>query len=266
MRLPRALVRAMARAKPAIPEALWPVLLTARSVIGDGPLVGLPAFGRVVVLSAHPDDESLGCGGTMALLADAGAEVSLVIATDGEATHGSALTGEETARLRRDEGTRAGKILGADTRWLSHPDGGLAHRLDHLAGDLAAVLAERRPDALFLPWFLDGHPDHQALSDALALVPAVPAEMEVWGYETWTALVPNRVVDITAVIDRKREALATHRTAALAFDLSAGLGLSRWRSVHGLLGRGHAEAFLALPAPRYLALTTAARAAATPDR
>ena len=130
---------------------------------------------------------------------------------------------------------------------------------------MAIVLDERRPEALFVPWFLDGHPDHQALSDALGLVPTLPADMEVWGYETWTALVPNRVVDITTVIDRKREALAMHETAALAFDISAGLGLSRWRSVHGLLGRGHAEAFLALPAHRYLALTAAARAAATPD-
>lgn len=255
----------MARAKPAIPDALWPVLLTARSVIGDGPLVGLPAFRRVVVLGAHPDDESLGCGGTMALLADAGADVSLVIATDGEATHGSALTGEETARLRREEAERAGRILGADTRLLGHPDGGLAQCVDHLARDLAAVLDERRPEALFLPWFLDGHPDHQALSDALTLVPVLPDALEVWGYETWTALVPNRVVDITTVINRKREAVATHETAALAFDLSAGLGLSRWRSTHGLLGRGHAEAFLALPARRYLALTAAARTAATPD-
>lgn len=265
MRVPRALVRAMARAKPAIPDGLWPVLLTARSVIGDGPLVGLPALRRVVVLSAHPDDESLGCGGTMALLADAGAEVSLVIATDGEATHGSAVTGEETARRRRDEALRAGKILGADTSLLGHPDGGLTDCVEHLAADLGAVLAERRPEALFLPWFGDGHPDHQALSDALALIPRLPDGLEVWGYETWTALVPNRVVDITTVIDRKRKALATHETAALAFDLNAGLGLSRWRSVHGLLGRGHAEAFLALPAARYLALTTAARAAATPD-
>lgn len=266
MRVPRVLLRAMARAKPAIPDGLWPVLLTARSVIGTGPLVGLPAFRRVVVLSAHPDDESLGCGGTMALLADAGAAVTLVIATDGEATHGSARTAEETARLRRDEATRAGAILGAETRLLGHPDGGLAHRLDRLAVDLAALLDERRPDALFLPWFGDGHPDHQALSDALARVPTLPDGMEVWGYETWTALVPNRVVDVTTVIDRKREAVATHETAAQAFDLSAGLGLSRWRSLHGLLGRGHAEAFLALPVHRYLALTAEARAVVVPPR
>ncbi|MEO7429274.1 MAG: PIG-L deacetylase family protein [Acidimicrobiales bacterium] len=265
MRVPRALARAMARAKPAIPEGLWPVLLTARSVIGDGPLVGLPAFRRVVVLSAHPDDESLGCGGTMALLADAGAEVSLVIATDGEATRGSALPGDETGRLRREEAERAGRILGARTRLLGHPDGALAGRVDHLARDLASVLDELRPEALFLPWFLDGHPDHQALSDALALVPSLPDALEVWGYETWTALVPNRVVDITSVIDRKREALAAHETAALAFDLSAGLGLSRWRSVHGLLGRGHGEAFLALPVARYLALTAAARTGVRPE-
>ena len=123
MRVPRLLLRAMARAKPAIPEGLWPVLLTARSVLGDGPLVGLPAFRRVVVLSAHPDDESLGCGGTMALLAAAGAEVSLVIATDGEATHGSAQTGAQTAPRRRAAGGRAAGPPGAAPRRRGPPPG-----------------------------------------------------------------------------------------------------------------------------------------------
>jgi LmbE family N-acetylglucosaminyl deacetylase len=131
--------------------------------------------------------------------------------------------------------------------------------VDGLASAIAALLADLQPDVLMLPWFLDGHDDHRALSDALAAVSGLPQDLEVWGYETWTALIPNRIVDVSTVVDRKRAAIAAHATAHLAFDVSAGLGLSRWRSIHGLMGRGHAEAFLALPSARYVALTMETR-------
>ncbi len=263
MRIPRSLARLVARAKPSVPDGLWPFLMTVRSFPGRGPVVGLPTFRRALALAPHPDDETIGCGGTLALLARAGAEVVVVFATDGAATRGSPESGAATGGLRRDEAMRAGAILGVRTRFLGLPDGNLAGAvrgdgLDDgaLAGGIAAAVEGVRPDVVFVPWPLDGHPDHGAVADALALVTArqgraagrLLASAEVWGYETRTALPPNRVVDVTEVIDTKRAALAAHRTAALAFDLEAGVGLNRWRSVHGLMGRGYAEAFLAVPA------------------
>ena len=74
----------------------------------------------------------------------------------------------------------------------------------------------------------DGTPDHRAVAKALGGALAdggADGGPEVWGYEGWTPLVPNRIVEITSVIERKREALAAHRTASLALDLSAGEGL-----------------------------------------
>ena len=257
--IPRFVARGIARAKPVVPESLWPLLLTLRSLPGGGPLVGLPAFRRVVCLAAHPDDESMGCGGTLALLAEAGADVTLVFATDGEATIGSAVGREETGRLRAAEARTACDLLGVTrTRFLRHPDRRLSERAAELGRQLGAIVAELRPDVLLLPWFLDGHPDHQALSTALATA-ALPADLQVWGYETWTPLPANRIVDISAAFDRKRAALAAHRTAHLAFDVSAAGALSRWRSIHGLMGKGHAEAFLAAPAADYLALAARSR-------
>ena len=64
-----------------------------------------------------------------------------------------------------------------------------------------------------------------------------------------------------AVHDAKASALRTHALASQAFDLEAMLGLSRYRSVHGLMGRGHAEAFLAGPLEEYLALARRVAAA-----
>jgi LmbE family N-acetylglucosaminyl deacetylase len=229
----------VARVKPLVPDAAWPVLSTLRSFAGDGPIVGVPGFRRVLAVAAHPDDESVGCGGLLALLADAGAEVHMCFATDGEATIGAAAPPAEVGRRRRLEAEAACRVLGTrPPRFLGHPDGGLADAAT-LAGDIQHLVDELRPEVLLAPWELDGHPDHRALHAAL------PTDVPVWGYETWTPLTPNRVVDISTVFARKEQALACYETAHLAFDVGAMLALNRYRSVHGLSGRGHAEAYLA---------------------
>lgn len=248
------MVRAVARSKPLVPDAAWPVLTTFRSLLGDGPILATPPFTKVLVLAAHPDDETAGCGGTIALLADAGATVEVAIATSGEATSGADLEPGEVARRREAEGRRACGLLGArPPRYLSHADGGLPAALDALARDLGALVADVAPEAIFLPWFLDGHPDHQALGRALERA-GVPAGIELWGYETWTPLPPNRLVDITKVFERKERALAAYETAHLAFDVSSMLGINRYRSAHAQVGRGYAEAFLVAPAAEWFAL------------
>src|SRR4051794_33109076 len=103
VRLPRSVVRAVARAKPLIPDSAWPLLTTMRSLAGDGPILATPSFQRVLVLAAHPDDETAGCGGLMALLTDRGTTVDVAIATSGEGTIGADLDATEVARRREGE-------------------------------------------------------------------------------------------------------------------------------------------------------------------
>jgi LmbE family N-acetylglucosaminyl deacetylase len=247
-------VRAVARAKPLVPDAAWPVLTTIRSLAGDGPILATPSFRRVLVLAAHPDDETAGCGGAIVLLAAAGATVDIAIATSGEGTIGADLDAAEVGRRREDEARRAAALLGARTpRFLSHPDGGVPDCVDAVAADLRALLADLEPQAIFLPWFLDGHADHRALTTALERA-GVADDIELWGYETWTPLTPNRLVDITSVFPRKETALAAYETAHLAFDVSSMLGLNRYRSAHASVGRGYVEGFLAAPAREWFAL------------
>lgn len=252
-------MRAVARVKPLIPASAWPVLTTVRSLAGDGPILATPTFRRVLVLAAHPDDETAGCGGVVALLADGGAVVEIAIATSGEGTIGADLDAGEVARRREDEARRAAALLGArPPRFLTLRDGGLPEQLDALAGDLRALVADTAPEAIFLPWFLDGHPDHQAVGLALERA-AIGDDVELWGYETWTPLTPNRLVDITKVFDRKERALASYETAHLAFDVSSMLGLNRYRSAHASIGKGYVEAYIAAPAPQWFALAAKVR-------
>jgi hypothetical protein len=88
---------------------------------------------------------------------------------------------------------------------------------------------------------------------ALAAVEPAP-DVDVWGFEWWTALPPNRLVDVSSMYAKKEAAVTAHATAHLAFDVGAALALSRWRSLQGLHGLGHGEAFPAAPFSDYRAL------------
>ncbi len=139
--------------------------------------------------------------------------------------------------------------------FLGFVDGELSNNVSQLTSAIGVHVDEFQPDAIFAPWLLDAHPDHQALAMAIAHA-AVPLKTEIWGYEVWAALPPNRLVDITRVWDLKVRALAEHRTPASVFDTSGHLALNRWRSIQCMGGSGYAEAFLVLPFSTYKVLAT----------
>lgn len=255
MNLPPWLVRAAARRRHRLSAELTADLLALASLLPTAaPITALPRFQRVLVLAPHPDDETIGCGGTIARWAAQGADIEVVVLTDGEATVGgqpSALGGQRsvaaTAAARRSEAALAAGLLGAGTVVTPGlPDGRLSTELAALGDVLDAALERHRPEVVLLPWPVDGHPDHRAVNRALATQP-VRSGCELYGYEVHTPILrPDRVVDIEAALATKGAALTAHRTAAQAFDLEATLGLARWRSLATTAGRGSAEAFLTL--------------------
>lgn len=120
---------------------------------------------RVVVVAPHPDDEVLGVGGLLALLAAAGSAVTVLAVTDGEASNpGGSVAPADLARLRVRETEAALAALGldADVVRLALPDGGSAalERPVEQALDLA------EGTWLLAPWSGDGHPDHEAVGRA----------------------------------------------------------------------------------------------------
>jgi LmbE family N-acetylglucosaminyl deacetylase len=216
--------------------------------VDGGPAVGLPSARRIVVLSPHPDDESLGCGGLIAIASNGGADVKVVFATDGD----DMLIADRPADLgarRRKQGAEACTVLGARPVFLGLPDGRLAGVVGDLAAALDRVFAETRPDLVVLPWFADGNRDHRALNRALAET-SLTHDVPVWGCEVWTPLPANRVVDITDVIDRKVRAIAVH-TADVYLDPDAILGLHRYRAAIARIGGEYAEAYFEAPAGEY---------------
>jgi LmbE family N-acetylglucosaminyl deacetylase len=164
-------------------EAEWARWLPSR----DLPLLDLDDLaGRpVLVLAAHPDDEVLGAGGLVQLLARAGCGLRFGWATDGEASHPGS-TSEllpELARLRRAESVAAVTALGlaaAPRSYLGLPDGGLAELEPLLAEQVAALL--RPDDVVLAPWSSDGHPDHEAVGRAARATAATVLDYPVWAW------------------------------------------------------------------------------------
>lgn len=224
-----------------------------------------PGSGRVLVLAPHMDDETLGCGGTIARHVEAGAHVTVIFLTDGR--YGASYAGitgperirklEETIRLRKREARCAADILGVQSLvFLDAED----TRLSSARGVpklLREILGRERPDCVYLPYFLDQHRDHRAANGVLlAAVAGTQMEFECRGYEVWTPLFPNRLVKIDATIELKKRALACYRTQLTDTDyVHAAIGLNAHRSL--ALGGGvgqFAEAFHALPLAEYLHL------------
>lgn len=180
----------------------------------------------LLVFGPHPDDIEIGLGGTIAKHATLGHRVGLCDLTAGEM--GSNGTVEE--RLAEAEAARA--VLGATWRInLRWPDRAL-DRPDHIRA-AAIVVRAARPRAVAIPYGEDRHPDHAAAHRVLreavfsAGLRRFDVEGEAWKPE-WIcyyfindSTVPSFMIDVTEYYERKRAALACHRTQFAPADEGA---------------------------------------------
>ncbi|MEU6994126.1 PIG-L family deacetylase [Streptomyces sp. NPDC046465] len=151
------------------------------------PRLGLPA-GPVVVVAAHPDDEVLGFGGTIAALLATGVEVHTVCLTDGEASHGpaSACAQAELAARRRGELAAALGELGPlpDPVYAALPDTSLDAYEDDVAALTREVLDTVGAAVCVAPWEGDLHSDHEAAGRA-ARRACLRTSVPLWSYPVW---------------------------------------------------------------------------------
>ena len=220
---------------------------------------------RVLVVAAHPDDESLGAGGLVACFRRAGTPVTVVVATAGENSHPRSPTTTPTAlgERRRDEAERAWAALGGDDGALAVwdlPDGGLAAREKELTGRLVEVVGDGRATLLLAPYPEDGHPDHDAVGRAAERAAyrtgAALAHYPVWLWHhadpvdvPWHRM--RRLLLTPADRDAKVRAIACHRSQVEPLSDGPGdetlLGPSLLEHFTGpeetfVLGRPHDEA------------------------
>lgn len=169
----------------------------------------LPAVKRVLVLAPHPDDEVFGCGGTLRLLADAGARITVAVASDGALGGSAADAGSETLIAAREAETRAAAaVLGyPPPSFWRLPDRGLRYG-EALITRVREAVQSSAAELVFVPALSELHPDHQVLALAAAeALRQLGGQRSVAFYEVSAPLLPNTLIDITAVEERKREAM-----------------------------------------------------------
>jgi LmbE family N-acetylglucosaminyl deacetylase len=210
---------------------------------------------EVLVIAPHPDDESLGCGGTISLLCRRGDLVQVVFLTSGERGV-EGLPPQEARALREAEARQAGAVLGVNhVAFLRLPDGGVAGNIEPGGARLAQMLGGRRPGLLFLPHPGDEHADHKAalplVAAAWRTLPGGPPP-QLWGYEVWTPLASyGWAEDVSPVMAQKLRAVRCHRSQLGSFRYDRAVrGLNQYRGALAARCR-YAEVFqlLDIPAP-----------------
>jgi len=205
--------------------------------------------GPVLVIAAHPGDELVACGGTLALHAEQGDAVHVVVVYDGA---GAARRGEHEreslAARRRAECRAGGAHLGLDQyEFWDYPEGRepTPDELFFGARLLSGRIGELAPRTLYVPWSGELRHDQRVLAHGTQLALEMSGcELSAFGCEVWTPLPATRVVDISAVFERKRAALHEHRSLPGQRDLAhVALGLAAQRSAWLPSPGMYAEAF-----------------------
>jgi LmbE family N-acetylglucosaminyl deacetylase len=235
-------------------------LLHVKKVFNRSALEWTPSNERLVVLAPHMDDEIIGCGGTLARHIACGADITIVFLTDGRRGGKPDATGSahnRVAVMRKHEARRALEELGITKLVFLDGEDGHLDATRGLGAALQATLEAARPDIVYLPFFLEEHPDHRAASALLAeAVHGTRLAFSCHAYEVWTPLFPNCFVRIDATIETKRRALAHYQSQLAEADyLHTSVGLNAYRSSAFLDGSCRfAEAFYAVSLARYLEL------------
>ena len=204
--------------------------------------------GRVLAFAPHPDDEIAGPGGILALHRRGGDAVRVVVASTGGAGDPEHKFDPATYAELRQRESRAGlAILGVDDAiYWGLPDNCVLTEADYELGhqNAATAITDFAPDLIYLPWEAEGHPDHHAMHlIVLEAMRRVRFAGQAFGYEVWNAMVPDIVVDITAVADHKRHAIRAHRSQLAYVDFEHTiLGLNAYRSMVHARGAGYCEA------------------------
>jgi N-acetylglucosamine malate deacetylase 1 len=219
--------------------------------------ISAPFGDSMLVLAPHQDDEAIGCGGAMALQARSGRPVHVVLLQDGGDEHREAgMSREALTAFRNEESRKAAAVLGLEEpRFLNARY--LPDHVETAAAEIRRIIQERHVDAVFVPWLLDGHPDHRTANRTLvAALEGIRWKVRVFSYEVWGLVIPNVIVAIDEVIGKKLEMLACFAYANSAVDYVNGTkGLNMYRS--RLLGSGpnkYAECFFEAPASEYIVM------------
>lgn len=192
----------------------WPWFRLAGWWLRPRPLpLSFPSQQKILVLIPHPDDEVVGCAGTLLCHQQAGDTVAFLFVTDGGRA-ASTLTSEQLLAQRQAEAFAAANALAvSELIWLDFPEG--AWQVAELVEVLRPLLTSFAPDVIYTPSRVDFHPAHHLVAHALAqaLDGATEPRPALRLYPVQVPLTPalaNRVVEVTELRPRIQHLLSLY--------------------------------------------------------
>jgi LmbE family N-acetylglucosaminyl deacetylase len=211
---------------------------------------------RVLIIAAHPDDEALGCGGTLARHTQSGDAVEALFLTDGVGARG-----EGGAKSRREAAEHSARVLGIRAlHFHDFPDNAMDNvSMLAIVKAVEGVVAKQRPGIVYVHHGSDLNVDHRIAHQA-ALVACRPqpgvSVSEIYAYAVpssteWSSTAigpvfnPTHFVEITQQLERKLEALRCYRQEIRDFPHSRSLDAVKAQAMWcgASVGFAAAEAF-----------------------
>lgn len=211
---------------------------------------------NVLVISPHPDDETLGCGGAIIKLISSSVNVAVALLTDGNGGGRN----KDIGRTRKEEFIKARSVLGYSTfDILDYPDGKLVSYQEELVEQIRRILFIHAPKLVLTPYLLDHPADHQSANIALAqaLKNSIQTDIVVGMYEIWTPIAnPSCYLNITDEHPQKRMAMECYQSQEHYFGIiDKSDALSTFRAKLSMRKRvKHMECFKLLGAKEYVAM------------
>lgn len=205
----------------------------------------LPAD-KILVIAPHQDDEVIGCGGSVIKHGDGGGHTEIIFCTS-------------DTKERNDETKSASEILGSKVNhFLNFEIRSLSSSTDKLSERFTDLFERIKPDIIFMPFMIDNHQDHIAVSKAFARAyKKKKIDSLVYAYSVWTALIPNVISDVSNVWGLKQKAIECYKTQTATRDYvkMASSIAQYWSVVKGGNSGGYCEVFFKASAKEYAALT-----------
>ena len=213
---------------------------------------------RYLIIAPHQDDESIGVGGTMARLASINAQQKVLFVTNG-AQGGKDVDSSKSVYIRNAEAKAALQLIGCDCTFSTmcniHPEPD-----KETIRWLREEIIQFSPDVVMIPWILDAPEKHKLVNHlfALACSTGISGNIEVWGYQVHSGIIANAYVDISTVLELKREMISCYKSqlALRNYDFLAAC-LAGWNSRLIKSERDkekYCELFFTLPATEYCSL------------
>jgi LmbE family N-acetylglucosaminyl deacetylase len=210
---------------------------------------------RAIAFAPHPDDEAIGCAGTLIRHRQRGDSVQSVIVTDGSRSVALGLDSRAMRACREKEARQAAARMGVDCRWLGLEEGGWSDEDGRRA--IRRTLAEADPTIVYAPSRIDYHIEHRRVAGVLATaLGELRSQAEVRIYSVQVPLTPllaNLVHDVSDLDAQIRSVVACYASQRESVMVAARL---RRYAVRLYRVANSVEAFFSLPARDYVSLHT----------